>query len=279
MHWKSHLNLFLRSNAKLFPPNHPFRRRLAESWDSFLDRKAASIEFEMQNETVKLNPAFRSFDTNYECLALKSFLERLRPSPNYVVWDLGAHIGIYSILAYLKLRGLGRVRAWEPSPGTFWLLNEHLKMNQATQNVTSINEGIWDCRRELGFITSESIFDGSEMDRVHRNPNSKVSVMADTLDHWVWRQNEVPDLIKMDIEGSEIAAFRGARLLLSGNHPVNVGKRPSILLSFHPQYFDVLAEDPAELQSLTTELRYRVYDLHQRPTQLEDYREYWLFPV
>jgi len=138
-----------------------------------------------------------------------------------VVYDIGAHVGFYTLLAS-RLVGLsGQVVAFEPSLRNLRYLENHLQINKCT-NVVVFPTAVSDFEGESVF--GEGGTDGYEG---HLDPNGQARVDVLSLDYLVGsRQAPIPDCIKMDIEGSEIEALRGATRVLTEYHPV-------ILLATH----------------------------------------------
>lgn len=132
----------------------------------------------------------------YERHERQLFCQALRPG--CTVLDLGANIGIYTLLA-AKRRA--RVFAVEPDPNNAQLLRHHVSINGFDSTVTIFAVAASDHEHRVG---------------LHRNPTnsggstviSGDEVQARTLDSL-----NLPsiDLCKMDIEGSETAALRGMR--------------------------------------------------------------------
>ncbi|MCK5092656.1 MAG: FkbM family methyltransferase [Gammaproteobacteria bacterium] len=72
---------------------------------------------------------------------LSVFLNKLVPGD--VVWDVGAFIGMFSIFSSERVGNTGRVITFEPEPGTFKLLQENCKLNNA-DNITLFNAALYD---------------------------------------------------------------------------------------------------------------------------------------
>ncbi len=123
--------------------------------------------------------------------------------PNRVFWDVGANVGFYSLLAS-KLVGSGRVFAFEPAPRNLSYLNQHLALNHAT-NVEVLPTAVADRNGTSSFETEETGFMG------HLSVEGSITVPTTTLDSLV-KEGKVlpPDYVKMDIEGAELLALRGA---------------------------------------------------------------------
>jgi FkbM family methyltransferase len=131
-----------------------------------------------------------------------------------VVYDIGAHAGFYTLLAS-KLVGLhGKVLAFEPLPENLMFLKEHLRINNIS-NVEVFNVAISDSSGT--FMFEEGVH--SSMGRL--SDRGIIPVLTTTLDKLIDNsQLPLPDIIKMDIEGEELSALRGAEKLIEKKHPV-----------------------------------------------------------
>jgi Methyltransferase FkbM domain len=70
-----------------------------------------------------------------------------------------------------------------------------------------------------------------------------------------------PDLVKIDVEGYEIAVLRGASRTLREDRPV-------LFLEVHPDRIVQLGGSMAEIAAILDDLRYAVFDLAGRPARL-----------
>lgn len=119
--------------------------------------------------------------------------------PGSVVLDVGANIGIYSMLA--AKRG-ARVFAIEADPENVTVLRHHLAINNLLDRVTIVHMAVTDHRglvnlyRDPTNCGHSNLFSGV----------SKVCVDGDTIDSL--RLPPV-DVCKMDIEGAEVQALEG----------------------------------------------------------------------
>jgi len=133
--------------------------------------------------------------------------------PHTVFYDLGAHVGFYSLLAS-QLVGNGRVFAFEPVPNNVSYLKRHLALNQV-ENVEVLELAVSDENSFAQFELEETSFMGQ------LSSKGGLSVRTATLDSLI---NEgmilPPDYIKMDIEGTELLALRGAKESIQRYRPV-----------------------------------------------------------
>lgn len=139
-----------------------------------------------------------------------------------IVFDIGGHVGFYTLLASRLTGRQGRVYSFEPNPRNLYYLKKHLALNDIA-NVEVLDVAVSDNTGTASFIEAGSNLEG----RISESEPSPLEVRTVTLDD-LYASGEIPkpDLIKMDIEGTEFDALSGARLLLSEARPV-------ILLATH----------------------------------------------
>jgi FkbM family methyltransferase len=131
-----------------------------------------------------------------------------------VVLDVGANVGFYSLLASQIVGPTGRVFAFEPLPRNARYLHAHLRLNKI-QNVTVLECAAWDASGTVQFQEAADASQGSV------TPEGLLQVRALSLDDFAEEcQVKSLDVLKMDIEGGEVRALRGAQGLLRGSSPV-----------------------------------------------------------
>lgn len=135
--------------------------------------------------------------------------------PGAVVYDIGAHVGFYTLLFSELVGTEGRVFAFEPVPENFAYLQRHIELNQC-RNATSVPVA-------LGQSTGTANFEiGVASSAVgHLSETGQLSVPVFRLDDWMrLQQARLPDYLKIDVEGAEAWVLEGARELLSSRRPV-----------------------------------------------------------
>jgi FkbM family methyltransferase len=157
--------------------------------------------------TVK-NDRFLSDTLAEEKLEIYGSQER-GVQPGDVVLDCGANVGVFTRTALS--RGARLVVAIEPAPATVECLRRNYAREIAEGRVIVCPKGVWDHVDTLelalgtdGNTTGDSFVFG-------RNLNNKVKVPLTTID-LLFDELHLPrvDFIKMDIEGAEKQALRGA---------------------------------------------------------------------
>lgn len=171
----------------------------------------------------------------FEKIELELTNSYLREGMNVI--DVGANIGLYSILAAKLIGKSGRVWAFEPSSETY----EHLLKNLSLNGVDSVipnklalsdiddiklllerSAGRGDAERYLSIYPNHpSLHNKSSADH-----GDSELVKVTSLDSYMDEnlKNVKVDFIKIDVEGNEFPILRGAENLLRAN--------PSVVLLF-----------------------------------------------
>ncbi len=145
--------------------------------------------------------------------------------PGMVVLDIGAHHGLYTLLASKCVGREGVVEAFEPSPRERKALLLNLKLNR-TKNVRveSIALGSDNRDAQLYVVDRQETGCNSLRPPVTSSTTSTTTVAVRKLDDWAAERSLAhADFIKLDVEGGELEFLKGAERFLTG------GKRPVIL--------------------------------------------------
>lgn len=186
--------------------------------------------------------------------------------PGETALDLGANFGLYSYHISRALGATGRVYAFEPVPFTFETLQLVAKILRF-QNVTLFEKG---CGEKVGkisfevpvqasgaFAAGQAYIAGRRDDRegketqVRWASTREVVCEVITLDDFLPKLDEL-SLIKCDIEGAELFAFRGARKLI-GKH------LPTVICEINPWFLEGFGVRLEELTAFFFDQGYRLY--------------------
>lgn len=133
-----------------------------------------------------------------------------------VVLDCGANVGFFTRFALQS--GAAHVVAFEPSPGNLVCLRRNLEREIAAGKVTIIEKGVWDSDAILSFSTSNKANPGGHHISVDGMGDTQIPVTA--IDVVCERLNLIRvDYLKLDVEGSEVRALRGAARVIRESHP------------------------------------------------------------
>ena len=169
-----------------------------------------------------------------------------------VLLDVGAHIGYFSMMGARKVGKTGLVVAFEPNPDTLITLRQNIKVNEF-QNVVVAPVACADREQTLTLFAAPFMNSGASSlarnnaDLSYENPPKEYSVRGRRIDDVV-RELKLSrvDAIKMDIEGAEVVALRGAMETMKKFHPkivVEVVARQLASMNSTPEeLFSVLKE-------------------------------------
>jgi FkbM family methyltransferase len=176
---------------------------------------------------------------------IEDYLERfLRPGMIFI--DVGAHVGKYVLLAARAVGPGGEVHAFEPNHLAFDLLVANVRLNHLDNvRLQSCAVSHRDGARDFE-ICRELTVSSFSKNLLARQVREVVRVRCVALDSYCvgWRRQ--PDLIKIDVEGAELAVFQGAQQLLG----LPEGQAPVLLFEYSPANFGHFGYEPAELLGL-----------------------------
>jgi len=171
--------------------------------DDILNMDVRGVSAKLYTErSPEIVSAFHTLEKEDE--ALDAFIGRLETE--MTVWDVGANIGIYSVLAGDVA---SEVVGFEPVPATADRLEENLELNETNGvglNVALAAEtGEMELQLERDEVGTQT--PALEADRVAST--SAVTVQTITGDQLVSDGMPAPDAIKIDVEGAEVAVLAG----------------------------------------------------------------------
>jgi len=171
-------------------------------------------------------------------------------APGMVLFDVGAHYGVFTIAALHYGGPAARAVALDPSPAAVRVARAQARLNGGAQRVRVVQAAAGDgagmvrlvavgVQAEGFYVPADAAGGGLEVPQV-------------TLDALAAETGLAPTHVKIDVEGGEAAVLRGARGLLSSPHP------PVLFLELHNQMIREQGGDPAEAPALLAALGYRV---------------------
>jgi FkbM family methyltransferase len=148
--------------------------------------------------------------------------------PGDVVYDIGANVGWYALLAARRTGPEGRVIAFEPGLENATLVRRNATSNGA--NIMVVPAAVSDRDGWAMFLNKGSLqsrLDKNDDDaqakrRAGRRHNVKgrIPVPVVALDSWIEQTGApLPSLVKIDVEGAEIGVLRGMSGLVGSFKP------------------------------------------------------------
>lgn len=186
---------------------------------------------------------------------LKKFLR-----PGMVVLDLGANIGSMTLHMARCVSPDGKVLAFEPAPTVLKRLRQNVEKNADIRDVITIFPlALSAANEQVAFAIADEATENQGMGSIFNRKNEVVSreinVETRTLDNLAAELNlSRCDLIKVDIQGAEMAFLAGAREFLKKY-------RPSILMEVSAEDLSCSKNTPRDLFERLAELKYNVFEL------------------
>lgn len=172
---------------------------------------------------------------------------------NKTFFDVGANVGSYTMSLSKSAK---RIYSFEASPRNAEILNNFVTISKQ-DNIEVVNKAVSNISG--GTVTLFSSPDtGGNNTQFHDFGKGSESISTIILDRFVHEQRiDKVDVIKMDIEGSELAAFMGAHEILSKHHPV-------LLIEFHAIVAKQAGWEVGDLYELISKYGYKAYELSKR---------------
>ena len=184
--------------------------------------------------------------------AAKLMIQQFRSARCFA--DVGAHLGYYTCLACKFVPG-GTIYAFEMDRFNYSLLEENLKLN-GCENVYALNVAVSDtsgvasyaCKSErlspmLRLSTGTSPTDSDKV----------IPVQVISLDEY-FHNREIPDLVKIDVEGAEMKVLEGMSRILEK-------VSPKLFIEVHPSELSDFRSSAREVVQTLLDRDYRVYEI------------------
>lgn len=167
-------------------------------------------------------------------------------------WDVGAHVGFYSLVAARLVGKSGTVVALEPDQENFAALRENCQRN-GSLSIQTLPMAVWSQSCDVRFQR------GTDLSRmtgavVTYNAGSDFVCQAITLDSLLIPGNP-PRLVKIDVEGGELEVLKGATQTLCVS-------RPFLLVEIHHEH------EIAEIVDFVVSRNYRSRFLSSNPGKI-----------
>ncbi|MFH1524095.1 MAG: FkbM family methyltransferase [Chloroflexota bacterium] len=143
--------------------------------------------------------------------------------PGAVIYDVGSNIGYVSLLLAKAAGETGHVYAFEALPNNAEQWRKNIELNGMNTRLSLFAGAVTQAAGPVRFLVHESAGMGKAAGSAGRKDQyqSEVTVEGISLDEFVYGQgNPPPQVVKMDIEGSEVLALPGMRRVLAEARPL-----------------------------------------------------------
>ncbi len=189
----------------------------------YLEHNGFKINFGKEDSGLA---AFIVTNHDYET-ETREAIERILERGDVFV-DLGANIGLFTLLAARIVGPEGKVFAFEPTPRTRKFLVKNVSENDFNGRVVIENYAISDRRSKAKFNLNAL----SEYNSICVGVGGENAIEVDTIsldEYFLEKGIKRIDLIKMDIEGQELPAIRGMKQINA------INPRIKIIFEYHKE--------------------------------------------
>jgi FkbM family methyltransferase len=141
-------------------------------------------------------------------------------TPGMTAYNLGAHIGFFTLALMNLVKPNGQVFAFEPSPRVRERLIDNLSLNREGDRVRVEEWALSDFDGQADFSLGYSYSQGRFGDLPYADPEKVIRIHCKRLDTYVEEGGPPPDFILMDVEHAEGRVLRGMRKILESHRPV-----------------------------------------------------------
>ncbi len=166
--------------------------------------------------------------------------------------DIGAHLGLFSAYSSRLTGPQGKIICFEPTPGTFSVLKETLRLNHCN-NVIALQAAVSDKEGTATFYVSHTA--GCNINSLIKNQSenklSGYDVRLVSIDSIVAEYAIHPSIIKIDAEGAEMDVLKGGLKTFKEHKPV-------LILGLHPAFIKQKGDSLEAIWDLLAENGYQV---------------------
>jgi FkbM family methyltransferase len=160
--------------------------------------------------------------------------------PGDVFLDIGANIGYFSLLVANNVPTV-KVISFEPVREVFEKLKKNIAINDF-KNITSFHAAVGEMKEEIGlFVSGPDNLGMSSFKQPENFSGKKEIVQVLALDEWFQRAGLAKiDVIKLDVEGSELAALKGMKEILQSFKPI-------VIVEINPETLSMFGLVPTDI--------------------------------
>lgn len=169
--------------------------------------------------------------------------------PGDVFLDIGANVGYFSLLA-AAIQPRCRIFSFEPVKDLFEKLEQNIFLNQI-KNINAVNAatGEVDEERKL-FLSGSDNLGMSSFQEPENFSGMKETVKVISIDHWFESSGlSKIDLLKLDVEGSELATLKGMKEVLQN-------QRPALIVEVNPETLSMFTLKPDDIYDYLNKLNF-----------------------
>jgi FkbM family methyltransferase len=191
-----------------------------------------------------------------QALEFRNFISHC--SPGMSLFDVGAHFGIFSLVA---AHFQGNALAVDPSPEALRMVNLQARLNNWSDRIRTIRAAASDSADGIDMLAAGVLSDHYFVAAPGRDRNELTHLDTTTVDQ-LSRSFGPPTHLKIDVEGFEATVVRGARTTLKDSMPL-------VFLELHNEILLANGGDPNAALNELESVGYQIFGIDGEPTSRE----------
>lgn len=178
--------------------------------------KGFRMQLDLEDPEQRKVYFFGHYHERYEAALVARLLD-----PGEVFWDVGANVGYFSLVAAAAVGPAGEVLAFEPGAASLARLRANAALNPE-HPLRIYPVAVAETDGEAVLYRAEGIADSSaSLFAAAAGASGGETCLTVALDGFLKTSGlRSPDFLKLDVEGAELAALRGAAGLLADSRPL-----------------------------------------------------------
>ena len=201
---------------------------------------------------AKLSPNFRHIK-EYEPEVMSTVSRLLKPGDTAI--DVGAHIGLYTLLMGKRVGETGKVYAFEPASQSFAAVVEHVRLNRL-MDIIEVHQLLVGDKMGTQLFFEDGIKGTNRVGGSSFDDSGTIVVERQTikLDDFLSSEGGLPNLIKIDVEGYELKVMLGLEKTIEAS-------RCKIVCEMHADLWEPSGHSWVEMQEFLDRVGYSIFDL------------------
>ena len=167
-----------------------------------------------------------------------------------ILFDIGANIGLISIILSKEMKSNSKIYSFEPAHNTFRYLKDTARVQKGNAAITPVNFAV---SSEVGQLQFTDLERSTRNQITTGKQAGTISINATTVDSFCTKNNVVPQVIKVDIEGAEYWALLGMKQTLINNTCI-------VLVEIHKEYLESNGIASKMFKNFVDSINYKVFN-------------------
>lgn len=190
-------------------------------------------EFNLLGQSITLGiSASREIRRAHDIEIESELVDHMRPvmQPDDVLYDVGANIGLISILMASHPAGAStQVQCFEPEPKNFNQLTNNVRLNSLEQRVNCHQMALGATEGDIALHVRGTAGEGRHSIATDRGATGSIQVKLSTMSQFASESGKSPTVVKIDVEGAEGQVLAGMEELIATKPP------REIFMEIHPK--------------------------------------------